>query len=66
MSGSERVCNNCNKPTRLDRALTVQKNGRLVAVICEGCQQAQKIQVTLDKPAVNQQWEFYQYFPVEA
>ena len=64
MSGSERACSNCNRPTRLDRALTVQKNGRLITVICEDCQQAQKIQITLDRP--QQQWQFYQYFPVEA
>ena len=63
-TGNERECSNCGKSARLDRSLTVQEGGRVVAVICEACQQARKIQITLNKDK-QQHWEFSQYFPVE-
>lgn len=62
-NGNERPCSNCAKATRLDQALVINDKGRLIAVICEECQQAKKIQLTLVKK--KQQWSFYQYFPVE-
>ncbi|MGD9209731.1 MAG: hypothetical protein PVI90_03095 [Desulfobacteraceae bacterium] len=56
-------CYNCNKPTELHDALLIYDKQRLIAVICPACQQAKKIQVTLER--TNNKWEFSQYFPVE-
>lgn len=60
----EHKCSNCGERTRVDRALTVTTKGRQVAVICETCQKAKKIQITLQRGGDG--WEFFQYFPVEA
>lgn len=59
-----RKCNNCGEETRIERALAIYAQNRLVAIICPNCQQAQKIQLTLTKE--DTQWKFIQYFPVEA
>lgn len=63
-NGNERPCSNCNKSTRLDQALVINSNSRLVTVICPACQQAKKIQITL--ALKRGQWKFAQYFPLEA
>ena len=62
-NGSERSCSNCNKQVKIGNALTVTNHGRLVAVICDACQQAKKIQLTLTKD--HDFWAFEQYFPLE-
>ena len=56
-------CYNCNKSTELYNSLFIYDKQRLIAVICPACQQAKKIQVTLER--TNNKWEFSQYFPVE-
>lgn len=57
-------CNNCGKPIAIYKALLIYNNQQLTAVLCPACQQAKKIQITLEK--VNNKWTFYQYFPVES
>jgi hypothetical protein len=59
----KRKCSNCQKETRLSHALVVQHGGRVIAVICDGCQQAKKVQVTFEK--TKKGWKFFQYFPLE-
>lgn len=63
-NGNERPCSNCQKDAKLSHALTVTNHGRLVAVLCEECQRAQKIQLTFAKE--KNQWGFTQYFPLES
>lgn len=63
MDSDTRECSNCQKETRLSHALTVQQGGRVIAVICDSCQQAKKIQVTFEQK--KEGWTFLQYFPVE-
>ncbi len=61
----EHVCSNCNKSAKVSKSLVVQEgSGREVARICESCQKASKIQITLERS--DEGFQFYQYFPVEA
>jgi len=58
-------CSNCGKSAKVSKSLIVQEgSGREVARICESCQKASKIQITMERS--NEGWRFYQYFPVEA
>lgn len=63
-NGNERPCSNCGEQTRLDQAVVVTSSSRVVAIICPKCQQAKKIQITLAQK--RGQWNFSQYFPIEA
>ena len=60
---NDRKCSNCNHPVTMADAITVQKVGRVIVFLCGDCQQAKKIQVTLEKR--NGEWYFAQFFPVE-
>jgi hypothetical protein len=61
----EHKCSNCGKAAKVSKSLIVQEgNGREVARICESCQKASKIQITLERSMEG--FQFYQYFPVEA
>jgi len=62
-SDHDHKCDNCQRNAHLGKAVTVQQGGRVVAVLCEDCQQAKKINITLTRKMLN--WEFSQYFPVE-
>lgn len=65
--GSHRECSNCMKSTSIDRALVLQQQGRVIAVLCEECLQAKKMQITLCRASnVASNLEYYQYFPLEA
>jgi transcription elongation factor Elf1 len=59
-----RKCSNCGEHAPVHQMLSVSSKNRIIALICPACQQAKKIQVTLEKKRGN--WKFYQYFPVEA
>lgn len=63
---TEHRCSNCGENVRIDRALTVQQNGRVLAMFCENCQKATKLQVTLKRQKGEKEWEYYQFFPLEA
>jgi hypothetical protein len=45
--------------------ISITVNSKTIARICPACQQAKKIQVTLEKTNEGE-WRFLQYFPVEA
>lgn len=59
-----RNCDNCGKKVPLYRSLAIYHKQKLIGILCPTCQQAKKIQITLEK--VNDKWAFYQYFPVES
>jgi len=65
-NGNQRQCSNCGELAQVDRALTLQQQGRVIAVLCEGCQQARKIQVTIYRATPTAPWQFLQFFPLEA
>lgn len=44
--------------------IAVQAHNKTVALLCPACQQAKKIQITLEKTK-DGDWKFYQYFPIE-
>jgi len=60
----ERKCSNCGHAVKMADAIIVQKVGRVIVFLCADCQQAKKIQVTLEKR--DGEWYFSQFFPVEA
>lgn len=64
MDSDKRVCSNCEGPTKLSHALVVQQGGRVIAVVCDTCQKAQKVQITFAK-SDRGSWDFFQYFPLE-
>jgi hypothetical protein len=65
--GNQRECSNCMKPTSIDRALILQQQGRVIAVLCEECLQVKKMQITLCRASnLASALEYYQYFPLEA
>lgn len=57
-------CSNCGEHAPYDDMLIVLAGTRTTALICPACQRAKKIQITLRR-GKNNQWEYYQYFPVE-
>lgn len=65
------TCSNCSKPSPAENCLCISKGVWNIAYICEECQQAQKIRVTLvrlDPPTADPSkilWKYDQYFPVE-
>jgi protein-arginine kinase activator protein McsA len=63
-TNNTRKCSNCPREADVAKMLQVSSHGRVVAHICDTCQQAKKISVTLVKEAG--QWKYYQFFPVEA
>jgi protein-arginine kinase activator protein McsA len=60
-----RHCSNCNEPAPIHQMLQISAHNRTVGLICPTCQQAKKIQVTLVRDTQGD-WEYFQYFPVEA
>lgn len=60
-----RKCSNCPETAPVHQMLSIIANNRTVGHICPACQQAKKIQITLAKDKKGQ-WQYYQYFPVEA
>ena len=58
-------CSNCGEQAPLPQMLTVNSGNKTVAKICPSCQNAKKIQLTLEK-GKDGSWAYYQYFPVEA
>jgi hypothetical protein len=60
-----RQCSNCQEYAPVHQMLTVCSNNRTVCVLCSACQHAKKIQITLNKDSKGD-WQYFQYFPVEA
>ena len=60
-----RKCSNCNEPAPIHQMLSISAHNRTVGLICPTCQQAKKIQVTLVRDNKGE-WQYFQYFPVEA
>ena len=63
-NGNQRKCSNCGELAHVDRALILQQQGRVIAVLCEDCQQAKKVQITIHRDPTD--WKFFQFFPLEA
>ncbi len=61
---TKRECSNCKAKQPLPQMIVVQAHNKTVALICPDCQQAKKIQITLEKTK-DGDWKFYQYFPIE-
>lgn len=59
-----RKCSNCPREADVAKMMQVHSHSRVIANICDTCQQAKKIQLTFVKK--DGQWDFYQYFPTEA
>lgn len=61
--GTLLVCSNCGKTAIPNQSIVVRVGEQIVTILCPSCQQAKKIQITLKKNKDN--WEYYQFFPVE-
>lgn len=65
LRANERQCSNCQNVVLLDRAITVQHKGRVVVVVCEACQQAKKLSITIAREQPGGPWSYFQLFPTE-
>jgi len=66
------TCNNCGTIVHEYECIRISKHWSPIAYICEDCQKAKKISITLVRftsPGLDPEkiaWEYNQYFPVEA
>lgn len=59
------TCSNCGGKAPLQQMMTVTVDNKTITNICPTCQNAKKIQLTFVRNKAGN-FEYYQYYPVEA